>query len=288
MSLSPVLNSLPIPCASSLFSLPHLPVLFLNEQLHCFSPTTRHSSTEVTRWKDFPMLRWGDYELMTKTSPSFSLPKHELSWSAAPVPQTLIPFYIKGPNLKVIKVNCKKPQEAFDPTQMSSRTKHVQKGEGWLLQVCFFTPCNFFWQLNQFCRLCNYLSRKPPRPCRPPCLCSWRAILLLMEHFFHPHPKVAAVRCRLDTVGPPGTCCPPRCGLAGLSAAMEPLGRLPGCLHPPLPARQQGGKLQRGLGAQRGGSRGGWLLCRLSQSSLALLAQLHPSWKTRGNKSCDS
>lgn len=69
---------------------------------------------------------------------------------------------------------------------------------GRMVPLLFFYPLSFFfWQFNQFCRLCNYLNRKPPGPGRPPCICSWRATLLLMEHFFHPHPKVAAVQCQV-------------------------------------------------------------------------------------------
>lgn len=67
---------------------------------------------------------------------------------------------------------------------------HVQIQEGWFLYFFFFflPSIILFWQFNQFCRLCNYLNRKPPGPSRPPCRCSWRVTLLLMEHFFHPHP----------------------------------------------------------------------------------------------------
>jgi len=95
------------------------------------------------------------------------------------------------------------------------------------------TLCNSFWWLNQFCRLCNYLNRKPtdsadlPADTAGELLCSRRSLSSC-----HPQPKAAAVRRRVRHCRAPRTCCLPGCRLTGSSTAMEPLGKPSRCLRP--------------------------------------------------------
>lgn len=65
---------------------------------------------------------------------------------------------------------------------------HVQIQEGRFLYYVFY-PLYFFSDSLTNSADSNYLNRKPPGPGRPPCLCSWRATLLLTERFFPPQPK---------------------------------------------------------------------------------------------------
>lgn len=94
----------------------------------------------------------------------------------------------------------------------------------------------------------------------------------------------------LDTAGPPGTRCPPRCGLARSSAAIEPLGKPKTISLPAAPTFLPVSELGKNF-------RGGWLRAesgkgslsrtsfRFPQRSLTLLAQQHHHYKTCGNKS---
>lgn len=124
---------------------------------------------------------------------------------------------------------------------------HVQIQEGWFLYYFFLPSIILFWQFDQFCRLCNYLNRKPPGPSRPPCRCSWRVPLLLMEHFFHPQPKVAAVGCRAGHCRATWDSLPSQVWTCRLVHGNQAPGKASHCCIPQLPACQQAGKkLQQG------------------------------------------
>lgn len=193
-----------------------------NKQLHCFCPTTGHDLAEekcpTTLWQRFPLaFTYKTFLNCSYNSTNFNLILH-----------------CKRPNLKLIRVNWKIPASIWSIPEEQSDNARTDTGRMVPLLFLFFLPSIIlFWQFNQFCRLCNYLNRKPPGPSRPPCWCSWRVTLLLMEHFFHPQPKVAAGRCWAGHCWATWDSLPSQVWMCSLVHGNAAPGKAVSLLHPP-------------------------------------------------------
>lgn len=121
----------------------------------------------------------------------------------------------------------------MEPKGAVRQCTYRYRKDGSFIFFSFLPSIILFWQFNQFCRLCNYLNRKPPGPSRPPCRCSWRVTLLLMEHFFHPHPKVAAVGCRVGHCWATWDSLPSQVWTCRLVHGNQAPGKAVSRLHPP-------------------------------------------------------